>query len=401
MTTAAPTYTVERIDHRAEAVVKGPDGSSMSVPVHALPGEMIVDGRCDGSSPDRIEPACRHFEACGGCVAQHMSPAFYARWKTGLVAQALRAHGLAPAIDPLITVSPRTRRRAKFSVTTKALGFHAAAEATVIDLAECPVVTAKIEAALPRLRELISLLGAPNDETRIAVADLHGGLDVVVTELKSELTAGRRSKLANFAASHGFARLTIGDETVVTHADPRLVTSSGSIVAPPDSFFQAVAEAETAIVAAVLAGLPKVKRVADLFCGLGTLSLPLARVARVLAVDTERRLLDALVHATRHTQGLKPIEALRRDLFREPLSAKELEGIDAVVLDPPFAGARAQCERLAASKVKSVVMVSCHPGTLARDAKVLVGGGFDLLRVTPIDQFLWSNHVECVAVFRR
>ena len=208
-------------------------------------------------------------------------------------------------------------------------------------------------------------------------------------------------KLANFAASNGFARLTIGTETVVTHADPRLVTSAGSIVVPPDAFFQAVAAAETAIVSAVLAGLPKVKRVADLFSGLGTLSLPLARVARVLAVDSERPLLDALAHATRHTQGLKPVETLRRDLFREPLSPKELEGIDAAVLDPPYAGAKAQCERLASSKVKTVIMVSCHPGTLARDARTLVQGGYTLQRVTPIDQFLWSNHVETVAIFRR
>ena len=397
----APSYTVEHVDHRAQAIVTGPDGKPMTIPIYALPGENIIDGRCDGLSPERITPACCHFESCGGCVAQHMSPAFYARWKSDLVARALRGHGIAIDIDPLVTIPSQTRRRAKFSVTPKAFGFHAAGEATVIDIAECPVVTRKIEGALPRLRELVSLLGAPNEETRVAVADLAGGLDVVVTGFKSELTATRRTKLANLAASAGFARLTVGTDTVVTHAAPRLVTSVGDVVVPPDAFFQAGAEAETAIVTAVLAGLPKVKRIVDLFSGLGTLSLPLARVARVLAVDSEQRLLDALTHAARHTQGLKPIETLRRDLYREPLSPKELEGIDAAVLDPPYAGAREQCLRLAASKVKTVVMVSCHPGTLARDAKTLINGGYALLRVTPIDQFLWSNHVEAVAVFRR
>ncbi len=389
---------IDRLDRFAQGVASG---SAIAVR-GALPGDTITDGVSDEASPHRATPPCRHFGSCGGCLAQHMSPALYQQWKHDLVSRAFRDQGLSPTIDTLVSVPPRTRRRARFSVTSKEFGFHAPADTKVIDLVECPVVTARIEAALPKLRAIVAAIGAPGEDTRVSVADLDGGLDVVVSDIKTELTAKRLTALANLAASAGLARLTVGRDTIVTRTAPRLVTSAGAVPLSPDGFFQAVADAEQAIVTAVIAGLPvKIKRIADLFAGTGTLTLPLARVARVLAADSEKVALESLVQATRHTQGLKPIETLRRDLFREPLSVKELEPFDAVVLDPPYAGAKAQCEQLAMSKVKTVVLVSCHPGTLARDAKILIGGGFTLGRVTPIDQFLWSNHVECVAVLRR
>ncbi len=394
---------IDRLDRFAQGVSTVGSTAGASIAVRgALPGDTITDGINDEASPHRVTPPCQHFGTCGGCIAQHMSATLYQQWKHDLVIRGFRDHGLSPSIEPLVIVPPRSRRRAKFSVTAKELGFHAPADTKVIDLAACPVVTPRIEAALPKLRAIIAAIGAPTAETRISVADLDGGLDVVVTDLKTELTAKRLTALANLAAAAGLARLTVGTDTIVTRTQPRLVTSAGAIPLAPDGFFQAVAEAEQAIVTAVLAGLPpKVKRIADLFAGTGTLSLPLARLARVLAADTEKAALDSLVQATRNTQGLKPVETLRRDLFREPLSPKELEPFDAVVLDPPYAGAKAQCEKLAASKVKSVIIVSCHPGTLARDVKILIDGGFDLNRVTPIDQFVWSNHVEAVAVLRR
>lgn len=392
------TITIDRLDRFGRGVATGTADAFED----ALPGETVVDGVSDRSSPERVVPPCRHFGVCGGCLAQHMAPTLYQAWKRDLLVRPLREHGLDPAIAELATVPPRSRRRASFSATTTAFGYHARADAAVVDLAQCPVVTPRIEAAIPALRALVSTLGAPSADTRIAVADLDGGLDVIVTGLKTDLGARRRTVLAGFAEQGGFARLTINDDTIVTRATPRLTTSAGAIPVAPNAFFQAVRAAEQAIVTAVLTGLPaKAKHVADLFCGMGTLSLPLARVARVLAVDSEKAALESLSLATRHTQGLKPIATLRRDLFREPLSAKELEPFDAVVLDPPFAGAKAQAEKLAASKVKTVVVVSCHPGSLARDAKTLAAAGFTLERVTPIDQFLWSNHIEAVAVLRR
>jgi 23S rRNA (uracil1939-C5)-methyltransferase len=236
----------------------------------------------------------------------------------------------------------------------------------------------------------------------VAVADLDGGLDVLIEGASSKLSADLSSWVATKAAQLGIARLTIGRDTIMERAAVTLPGSVGSLRPHPGAFFQAVAEAETAMVQAVVAGLPKkVKRIADLFCGLGTLTLPLAKYAPVFAADSEKVALAALDVAARHAQGIKAITTRYRDLAGEPLSVKELEVYDTVVLDPPRAGARAQCEALAKSKVQTVIMVSCNPQSLARDAGVLIDGGFKIKTVTPIDQFLWSAHVESVAVFRR
>jgi 23S rRNA (uracil1939-C5)-methyltransferase len=174
-----------------------------------------------------------------------------------------------------------------------------------------------------------------------------------------------------------------------------------SVAPPPGAFLQAATEADALLAHHVTAGIGKAKRVLDLFCGLGTLSLALARRARVTAVDSDAALLAALRKASNGAQGLKPIESLRRDLFRDPLSPKELEKTDAIVLDPPRAGAAAQCQSIARSKVRRVVMVSCNPATLARDLRALVDAGYAIESVVPIDQFLYTHHLEAVAVLTR
>ena len=188
---------------------------------------------------------------------------------------------------------------------------------------------------------------------------------------------------------------------MLERASPSLRLGDAEVVPPPGAFVQAVAEAEAAMAALVAAAAAKAKRVADLFCGVGTFTFPLARTARVLAIDGDKGAIAALSAAARRVQGLKPIETKVRDLLQTPLSAKELDGLDAVIFDPPRAGAAAQAEQLARSKVPVVVAVSCNPATLARDARILVDGGYRLRAVTPIDQFLFSAHVEAVAVFER
>jgi 23S rRNA (uracil1939-C5)-methyltransferase len=398
--------TIEALGGGGDGVARGPDGQPVYVPF-ALPGETVANaghGPLAETSPDRVEPPCPHFKACGGCVAQHMSDALYAGWKRDLVVTALRQRGLDAEVADLVRVPPRSRRRATVSIARRGavVGFHRHHSEEVIDLAACPVVTPAIEAALPGLRRLAAALPGLDAATRIAIADLDGRLDVAVTGLASALTGERRAGVARAAAAAGIARLSIEQDIVVERETPLLATAAGAVAPPPGAFFQAVAAAEQAIVETVLAGLPKkAKRVADLFCGVGTLTLPLARRARVFALDGDKTALAALDDAARRNQGLKPIETRRRDLFREPLSRKELESLDAVVLDPPRAGAREQCMALAEADVPVVAMVSCHPATLARDLRVLVGGGYRLGLITPIDQFLWSAHVECVAILTR
>ena len=170
---------------------------------------------------------------------------------------------------------------------------------------------------------------------------------------------------------------------------------------PPGAFLQATAEGEAALAKLVLEHVGEAKRVADLFCGIGTFALRLAERARVSAADSEAAAVKALQQAAAKTGGLKPVEAATRDLFRRPFMAAELKGFDAVVFDPPRQGAEAQARELVKSAVPLVVAVSCDATTFARDARILVDGGYKLVGVTPVDQFRYSFHVEMVGKFEK
>jgi 23S rRNA (uracil1939-C5)-methyltransferase len=384
----------------------------------ALPGERVAPGASglprllSAPSPDRVEPPCRHFGVCGGCVAQHMGARLYAEWKRGVVVAALRRRGLAPPVDPLRRIPPGTRRRAVLTARRQdgparagvVLGYHRRKSADLVDIEECPVLASAIAASLPALRAVAALLAAP--EVRLTVLATPVGLDVAAE------TGGRRTaraaiaELGRIAVRHGLARVSIDGETVLALAAPTLRLGGAEVAVPPAAFVQAAEPSEAAMRELVTAALvrlePRARLVADLFCGLGTFTFALARRARVLAVDGDAAAVAALVGAARHAQGLKPIEAKVRDLFREPLSPKELEPFDAVVFDPPRAGASRQAQALARSRVATVIAVSCDPGTLARDLQTLAqSGGYTIESVTPIDQFVFSAHVEAVAVLRR
>jgi 23S rRNA (uracil1939-C5)-methyltransferase len=238
-------------------------------------------------------------------------------------------------------------------------------------------------------------------EAAVHVLATQAGLDVHMTFTKTASLRREYARLAALAARHGLARLTVERDTLLQARPPSLDFDGVSVVPPPAGFVQAVAEAEQEMIRCVVAAAGKARRIADLFCGIGTFALPLARFARVLAIDSREDAVGALGAAARHVQGRKPIEARVRDLFRTPLGFKELEGFDAVVLDPPAQGAKAQVEQIARSRVPCVIYVSCDPGTLARDARILLDAGYCLESITPIDQFLYSAHLEAVAVFRR
>jgi 23S rRNA (uracil1939-C5)-methyltransferase len=266
---------------------------------------------------------------------------------------------------------------------------------------------------------MAALLPAP--EVRLTVLVTPAGLDVAA-ETGGEAGAGKGRRgesrktspalgrdavaaLARLAAQHRVARFSVGGETLVELARPRLTMGAGEVAVPPGAFVQAVQPSEAIMRERVLAALDGAsaapKRIADLFCGVGPFTLALARRASVLALDSDATAVAALLAATRHAQGLKPIDARVRDLFREPLSARELAPFDTVVLDPPRAGAQAQARELARSQVETVVAVSCDPGTLARDMQILTNGGYAVGDVTPIDQFVYAAHVETVAVLRK
>ncbi|MBX9592516.1 MAG: methyltransferase [Hyphomonadaceae bacterium] len=399
---------IVRLGAQGDGVAEG-DSGPLYVPF-ALPGERVrltgagLPEVIAGASVDRATPVCRHFGTCGGCIAQHMSGRLYADWKRGILIDALRQRGLQTDVAPLRRIPPASRRRAVLTARRErdgatALGYHGRKSNAVVAIEECPILSPVIVAKLAALRAIAAAI--PGRETRLTVLLTRGGLDVAVTNDAGRLGAAAIAAIGRIAAEHQLARIAFNGDTVIERTAPALIFAGIEAVPPPGAFVQAVEAAEQIMGGLVLDAVGAAKRVADLFCGVGTFTLPIARKSRVLAVDGDAAALAALDAAAARAQGLKPIERRRRDLVREPLSPLELKGIDAVVFDPPRAGAKAQAERLAQSTVPLVVAVSCDPGTLARDLRSLVDGGYAIEAVTPIDQFLFSAHVEAVAVLRR
>ncbi|KAB2912603.1 MAG: class I SAM-dependent RNA methyltransferase [Hyphomicrobiaceae bacterium] len=398
--------TITRLGAQGDGIAETAEGPRF-VPF-ALPGERVRLGAAEmpevlpPASPERQAPICRHFGACGGCVAQHMSARLYGDWKRGIVVEAFRQRGLAPEVAPLVRVALGSRRRAVLTAQRRGgeivLGYHRRRSGELLDLGECPVLVPEISAQLAALRAVAGALAEP--ELRLTVVASSVGLDIAV-EGGGRCDGKAAASIGRLAAEHRIARISVSGETLIERAKPVLPIAGVDLVPPAGVFVQAVADAEHAMAGLVTAAAGKARRVVDLFAGVGTFTFPLARRARVLAVDGEAEALAALSAAARGASGLKPIETKQRDLYREPLAALELKEFDAAVLDPPRAGARAQCEALARSAVPVVMYVSCDPATLARDVRTLVGAGYRLEAVTPIDQFLFSAHVEVVAVLRR
>jgi 23S rRNA (uracil1939-C5)-methyltransferase len=256
-------------------------------------------------------------------------------------------------------------------------------------------------ARLPAIKAIGAALANSAEAFRITVLETLSGLDLAVDGIKKLSDQQRRKAIETVLSLRGIARVSLNDEILVEPSKPIVDFGGVNVVPPPGSFTQATKQAEDAMAELVLAHVGKAKRIADLFAGAGTFSLRLARVGRVHAVESEDKPLAALDHAARNTQGLKPVSVERRDLFRRPLMTSELKVYDAVVFDPPRAGAEFQCKELARSTVKKIVAVSCNPVTLARDLALLVEGGYRITGVTPIDQFLWTSHVEVVATLEK
>lgn len=369
----------------------------------ALPGER-VEAEVSGDrgtltavlapSPDRVEPPCPYFGTCGGCSLQHLEAETYSEFKRMQVVTALSLAGVTAEIAPLVDARGSGRRRATLHVRKAGTGYMRARSHDVLDIAQCPILVAGLAKAAPRIgRALLPLAG--ECEASFTLTDT--GLDLAVrSERKLKPVA-----LAEFARTHRLVRLTFNGDPVFTQITPAVRMGTAMVDLPPGSFLQATAAAEDTLAQLVVEGVGAAKKVADLFSGIGPFALRLAQQARVLAADSDRDGMAALVRAHNHTQGLKPIEARPRDLFRDPLAPIELDVFDAVVFDPPRAGAEAQARELARSKVKTVVAVSCEPKTFARDAAILIAGGYRLETVTPVDQFIYSPHVEVVGVFRR
>jgi len=372
-----------------------------------LPGEE-VELRPDGSarvvtpSPGRVAPPCRHYRSCGGCAMQHASDGFVEHWKAGVVLRALAARGIAGEIAGVATSPPGSRRRARLSGRrTKGgvtLGFHRPASDLIVAVPDCLIVTPAIRAGFPALEDLVRLAASRSAEVALTVTESPAGLDVLV-EGGHELTRALREAVAGWAEAHGIARVGWEGEQVAMRAAPVQIFGRARVLPPPGAFLQATAEGEAALVARVRGIVAGARRVADLFAGCGTFALPLAEAAEVHAVESAPAMVEALLAGWRQAPGLRLVSAEARDLFRRPLLPQELARFDAVVLDPPRAGAEAQVAALAGAGVPVIAMVSCNPVTFARDAALLVAAGYRIGPVLVVDQFRWSAHVELVAAF--
>ena len=413
MTFDAVRLAIDHLGRRGEGVAHR-DGDTVYVP-YALPGETVLAER-DGerarivetlvARPDRLEPVCPYYGTCGGCAVQTLPAPDYLAWKRDLVVTALAKAGLDAPVAPALDAHGAGRRRATFHSRLDAprspprVGFMQARAHAIVDLAFCPILSSGMAGALPAARRVAAILSQSGRPLDIVVTATDTGLDLDLRGLGKADDAQTRA-LISAAAALDLARLSNHGDVLVEARAPTLGMGRAALAMPPGAFLQATAAGEEALVERVRAGIGGAKRVADLFCGVGTFALRLGETASVTAVDSERAALAALVRAAAGAPGLRQPKTELRDLFKRPLAEAELAAFDAVVFDPPRAGAAAQAAEIARSGVPRVVAVSCDPGTFARDAATLVAGGYRIESVEPVDQFRYSAHVELVALFTR
>jgi len=411
----AETLHIDHVGHRGDGVALAP-GGNIYVP-YVLGGETVevaeVHGHPDRrhllevtqASPERIAPFCPHFGICGGCAIQHWDAAAYRTWKRNIVVETLALAGIRCEVAPLIDAHGGGRRRMTLHArmgTHEVLkvGFAAAYSHDIVPIDRCPILDPALDGALDAAWAIAEALKPSGKPLDIQFTATGGGLDVDVRG-SGPISTAMTATLSAIAQQHRLARLTRHGELVLMRNPPVIAIGQAQVTLPPGSFLQATAAGEEALATLVLDHCRRSKNVVDLFCGVGPFALRLAAKSRVTAYDSDAASVMALQKAAAATSGLKPVKAEARDLFRRPLVPQELRDFDAVVFDPPRQGALAQAAQLAAAKVPLVVAVSCNVNTFARDAKLLVDGGYRIEAVTPVDQFRHTPHVELVAQFRK
>ncbi|HMH74141.1 MAG TPA: RNA methyltransferase [Bradyrhizobium sp.] len=405
---------IDHVGHRGDGVAFA-DGQSLYVP-YTLGGETVevapVPGhhpdrrhllQVERASPERVTPFCPHFGTCGGCAIQHWETERYRAWKRDIVIETLAQAKLACDVYPLIDAHGLGRRRITLHARIGThdvlkVGFAAANSHDIIPVDRCPILDPGLSGALDAgwaVAEPLISIGKPLD---IQITTTDSGLDIDVRG-SGPLPAPMIATLSRVAEQHRLARLTRHGELVLMRTPPTITIGTAQVTLPPGSFLQATVAGEETLAALVAEHCGRAKHIADLFCGVGPFALRLAAKARIAAFDNDEGAVTALQKAATSTSGLKPIKAQARDLFRRPLMPQELRDYEAIVFDPPRQGAQAQVLQLAASKIPVVVAVSCNAATFARDARILIDGGYRLEGVTPVDQFRHTPHVELVARF--
>ena len=407
---------IDHVGHRGDGVAFA-DGRTLFVP-YTLGGETVevepaADhpddrrhlSRIEHASPERIAPFCRYFGGCGGCAIQHWEPQAYRAWKRRIVIDTLAHAGIECEVEGLLDAHGAGRRRITVHARRGSdgevrVGFAAAGSHAIVAIKNCPILDPALHGALDAARALAEILKPAGKPLDIQLTAARDGLDVDVRG-SGPLPPKMIAALSEVAEKHGLARLTRHGVLVLMRTPPTITIGAAQVTLPPGSFLQATAGGEEALAARVGEHCRRAKHVADLFCGVGPFALRLAAKARVSAFDSDAGAVTALSKAVTSVSGLKPVSAEARDLFRRPLMAQELRDYDTIVFDPPRQGALAQVKQLAASKIPAVIAVSCNAATFARDARILIDGGYRIEGVTPVDQFRHTPHVELVARFKR
>ena len=406
---------IDHVGHRGDGIAFA-GGQTVFVP-YALAGETIdaepVAGqpdrrqlsRVEHASAARIAPFCQYFGACGGCAIQHWQPEAYRAWKRGIVVDTLDHAGIACDVGELVDAHGAGRRRITVHARRGAdgelrVGVAAASSHAIVAIDDCPILDPGLHGAFEAARALAEVLKPTTKPLDIQITATSSGLDVDVRG-SGPLASAMIATLSRVAEQHRLARLTRHGELVLMRTPPVVTMGTAQVTLPPGSFLQATGAGEEALAALVSGHCNRAKHIADLFCGAGPFALRLAANSRISAFDSDAGSVTALQKAATATSGLKPVKAATRDLFRRPLMPQELRDYDAVVFDPPRQGAQAQVVQLAASKIPVVVAVSCNVATFARDARILIDGGYRIEGVTPVDQFRHTPHVELVARFKK
>ena len=373
-----------------------------TVAISGTPPHMNLD-KVKNASQDRIEAPCPYYGTCGGCNVQHLANAPYLEWKRSIVGDAFSQVGINTDIEPVISTEGASRRRVTFSAQNLdgqlVLGFNKAKSHDLVDVEVCKIALPAIEKSLPELRTVLPSLLRGAGVLSAMVSACDNGLDLAITVEEAPNETMMASFVRAFARS-SFLRASINGDVVVEKEKPLISFDEAVVEVPAGGFLQAVASAENEIAAIVTTHLNKSKRIVDLFCGSGTFTLRLAKRSRVHGVEMEQNALDALASAN-VPAGTKSVTTERRDLHQLPLMNSELKAFDGICLDPPRAGAEDQIKEIAKTDIRRIAYVSCNPTTLARDAAMLMKAGFKVDKVVPVDQFIYSHHVEVVALFSK
>ena len=404
------TVTIDRLGAQGDGISHDAQGD-IFIP-NTLPDEQVSITQ-DGTrgevvdilkaSPLRQKAPCKFFGQCGGCILQQASPDFYNDWKQKILIETLRQANITRAPEAMIHAHGEGRRRVTLHARRDSgqwhVGFMARRSHTLIAIDPCLLLAPALSTAIPTAQTLVEALGG-DKPLDVQLTATESGIDADIRG-HGPISDGKRRVMATTAQHLGLARLSLHHDLIIEQTAPRLTMGPSTLIPPAGSFLQATRLGEQTLGNLVVEAAHSAKHAADLFAGVGTFALRLAQHARVHAVESDAAALSALDRAVRTTAHLKPVTSEQRDLFKRPLQGLELNQFDTVVFDPPRAGAEAQVKQLARSDVKTVIAVSCNAGTFARDAKLLIEGGYDLQKVWPVDQFLYSAHIELVALFTK